>query len=106
MGGHRKIGKPKLRWSDVAKKYMKEKGVNIEEAQYRRMWRLKTVLISRRAYLNLDLLFTCRSCTGPCLGLPALIHICLIFLDVSYKSSTYSAHAGLYVYYYMAYAFV
>ena len=31
MGGHLKIGRPKLRWSDVIRKDMKEKGVNIEE---------------------------------------------------------------------------
>ena len=28
--GHRKIGRPKLRWSDVIRKYMKENGVKIE----------------------------------------------------------------------------
>ena len=27
VGGHRKIGRPKLRWSDVIRKHMKEKGV-------------------------------------------------------------------------------
>ena len=27
MDGHRKIGRSKLRWSDVIRKYMKEKGV-------------------------------------------------------------------------------
>ena len=42
VGGHRKIGTPKLRWSDVIRKDMKEKGVKIEEAQVRRAWRLKT----------------------------------------------------------------
>ena len=42
VGGHRKIGRPKLRWSDVTRKDMKEKGVKIEEAQDRRTWRLKT----------------------------------------------------------------
>ncbi len=30
---HRKIGRLKLRWRDVIIKYMKEKGVHIEEAQ-------------------------------------------------------------------------
>ena len=42
VGGHRKIGRPKLRWSDVIRKDMKEKRVKIEEAQDRRTWRLKT----------------------------------------------------------------
>ena len=42
VGGHRKIGRPKLRWSDVIRKDMKEKQVKIEEAQDRRTWRLKT----------------------------------------------------------------
>ena len=40
--GHRKTGRPKLRWSDVIRKDMMENGVKIEEAQDRRMWRLKT----------------------------------------------------------------
>ena len=62
-------------------------------ASFRNMFSL--FLINRRAYLNLDLHFTCWSCTGPCLGLPALIHICLISQEVSYTSSTYSAHPGL-----------
>ena len=35
VGGHRKIGRPKLRWSDVVRKYMKGKQVKIEEAQDR-----------------------------------------------------------------------
>ena len=53
MGGHRQIGKlPKLRWSDVAKKYTKETGVNIEEAQYRRMWRFKTAPIFMNCILT------------------------------------------------------
>ena len=38
--GHRKIGRLKLRWSDVLRKDMNEKGVKIEED--RRTWRLKT----------------------------------------------------------------
>ena len=42
VGGHRKIGRPKVRWSDVIRKDMKEKRVKIEEAQDRRTWRLKT----------------------------------------------------------------
>ena len=42
MGGHRKIGRPKLGWSVVIRKDMKEKQVEIEEAQDRRTWRLKT----------------------------------------------------------------
>ena len=41
-GGHRKIGRPKLRRSDAIGKDMKEKQVKIE-AQDRRMWRLKTL---------------------------------------------------------------
>ena len=32
VGGHRKIGRPKLRRNDVIRKYMKEKHVKIEEA--------------------------------------------------------------------------
>ena len=36
MDGHRNIGRRKLRWSDVIRNYMKEKGVKIEEAQDRR----------------------------------------------------------------------
>ncbi len=35
VGGHQKIGRPKLRWSDVIRKDMKEKGVKIEEAKDR-----------------------------------------------------------------------
>ena len=35
---HRKIGRPKLRWSDVIRKETKEKNVKIEEAHYRIMW--------------------------------------------------------------------
>ena len=42
LAGYRKIRRPKLMWSDVIRKYMKEKQVKIEEAQYRGMWRLKT----------------------------------------------------------------
>ena len=42
VGGHRKIGRPKLRWSDVIRINMKEKQVKIEEAQDRRTLRLKT----------------------------------------------------------------
>ena len=42
VGGHRKIGRPKLRWSDVIRKDMKEKGIQREEAQDRRLWRMKT----------------------------------------------------------------
>ena len=34
-GEHRQIGRPKLRWSDVIRKDMKEKQVKIEEAQDR-----------------------------------------------------------------------
>ena len=33
VGGHRKMGRPRLRWSDVIRKDMKEKGIKIEEAQ-------------------------------------------------------------------------
>ena len=32
-GGLRKIGRPKLGWSDVIRKYMNEKQVKIEDAQ-------------------------------------------------------------------------
>ena len=40
---HRRIGRLKLRWSDVTRKDMKEKGVKVlEEAQDRRTLRLKT----------------------------------------------------------------
>ena len=42
VGGHRKIGRSKLRWSDVIEKDMKEKGVQIEETQDRRTWIMKT----------------------------------------------------------------
>ena len=42
VGGHRKIERSKLRWSDDIRKDMKEKQVKIEEAQDRRKWRLKT----------------------------------------------------------------
>ena len=42
VGEHRKLRRPKLRLSDVVRKYMREKGVKIEEAQDRRTWRLKT----------------------------------------------------------------
>ena len=41
VGGHRKIGRPKLLWSDVIRKDMKEKQVRIEEVQDRITWRLK-----------------------------------------------------------------
>ena len=33
VGTHRKIGRPKLAWSDVTGKYLKDKGVKLEEAQ-------------------------------------------------------------------------
>ena len=36
VGGHQNIGRPKLRWSHVKIKDMKEKGVKIEEAQDQR----------------------------------------------------------------------
>ena len=42
VDGHQKIGRLKLRWSDVIRKDMKEKQVKIEETQDRRTWRLKT----------------------------------------------------------------
>ena len=35
-------GIPKLRWSDVIRKYMNEKQVKREEAQDGRIWRMKT----------------------------------------------------------------
>ena len=40
VSGHRKIGRLKLKWSDVIRKDMKEKGVKIEEAQDQRTWKL------------------------------------------------------------------
>ena len=33
VGGQRKIGRPKLRWSDAIRKAMKEKQVKMAEAQ-------------------------------------------------------------------------
>ena len=42
VGGHRNSGIPKLRLSDVTRTFMKEKWINIEEAQDRRTWTLKT----------------------------------------------------------------
>ena len=42
VGGHRKTGRPKLRWSDIVTKYMTQKGVQIEEAKDRRTWRINT----------------------------------------------------------------
>ena len=36
VGGYRKIGIPKLRWSDVIRKYTKKKGGKAEDAQDRR----------------------------------------------------------------------
>ena len=41
VGGHQKIGRPKLRWSDVIRKYTNEKRVK-KEAHDRITWRLKT----------------------------------------------------------------
>ena len=42
MDRHRKIGRPKLRWSDVLRKDVKEKQVKIEEAQDWRTWEWET----------------------------------------------------------------
>ncbi len=42
VGGHRQIGIPNLRWSDVIREDRKEKGVKIEDAQAWRKWRLTT----------------------------------------------------------------
>ena len=42
VGEYRKIGRLELLWSDVISRDMKENAVEIEEAQYRRTWRLKT----------------------------------------------------------------
>ena len=39
VGGRRKIGRPKLRWSDIIRKDTKEKQVKIEEVEDRRTWR-------------------------------------------------------------------
>ena len=36
VGGYRKTGRPKLRWNDVFRKYLNEKGVKKDEAQERR----------------------------------------------------------------------
>ena len=36
VGEHRKIGRLKMRWSDVKGKYMKEKRITIQEAQDRK----------------------------------------------------------------------
>ena len=42
VGGHQHTGRPEVRLSDVKRKEMKERGVNIEEYQYQRTRRLKT----------------------------------------------------------------
>ena len=42
MGGHRKIGRQKLRWSGVIRKYRKETGIKVGEEQDRRTSRMKT----------------------------------------------------------------
>ena len=42
VGGHRKIGRPKLKWSDAIRTDPKKKQVKTEEAQDRRTWILKT----------------------------------------------------------------
>ena len=42
VDGHRKRGRPKLRWGDVIRKHLKEDEVKTEEAQYRRTLILKT----------------------------------------------------------------
>ena len=42
IGGHRQLGRPKVRWSDVIRKDIKERVVKVEEAQDRRTWRLKS----------------------------------------------------------------
>ena len=42
VSGHRKIGRPKLWWSDVIQQDIKEKGARREEAQNQRTWRMKT----------------------------------------------------------------
>ena len=38
VGGHRNIGRPKPRWSDVIRKDTKEKQVNIKDEQDRITW--------------------------------------------------------------------
>ena len=43
VGGLRKTETPKFRWSEVIRKYTKEKRVQREEAQYQGTWRLKTL---------------------------------------------------------------
>ena len=42
MGGHPKIGIPKLNWSDVIRKGKKDKGVQRDEAHYRTTWWMET----------------------------------------------------------------
>ena len=41
-GWTQKDSKTETEWIDIIRRYMKEKQVKIEEAQYRRTWRLKT----------------------------------------------------------------
>ena len=36
VGGHRKVGRPKFKWSDIKRKDVNQNGVQIEEAQDRR----------------------------------------------------------------------
>ena len=43
VSGHQKIGRQKRWWSDVIRKYMKEKGIQREEAQDRRIWKMKSL---------------------------------------------------------------
>ena len=47
-GGHRQIERPKVRWSDVIRKYLKEKQVKIEEASDRITSMYKTRCVDRR----------------------------------------------------------
>ena len=47
MSGHRKIGRPKLRWNDATRKYMEENGVQKEEAQEHGDGKLDTLIPNR-----------------------------------------------------------
>ena len=61
VSGQRKIGIPKLRWSDVIRKDTKEKGVKREEEQHRRTWRMKTRSV--RQYPVISINYSSIKCT-------------------------------------------
>ena len=52
VGGHRKIGRPKLRWSSVIRKDMKEEGVKIEVDRRRRLENVEIENSTRRPQLG------------------------------------------------------